>query len=284
MLKLSLIIPTFNEERHIKACLDAVKNQTVKPHEVIVVDNNCTDKTLEIAEQYDFVKIVKESRQGRGYARNAGFNAATGDVLGRIDADSQIHDTWVERVLRHFGEDAELSAVTGLSYTPVVPILKWPKSTFFSRAYYWHVHGFFGTVTTWGANMAVRKTAWNYVKDDVCLDDKAVHEDQDIALWLAGKSLIIRQTNDLHCTAYNQSFRYLPKMLYYIRLRSNTRIYHLKAGNLPAPEAVRISNVHRIGSYMFSVPVLFYGLILGIIMLPLDWYMVQIRKNIDWFS
>lgn len=50
MLTLTLVIPVFNEEHQIKGCLDAVASQTVMPDEVIVVDNNCTDRTIEIAQ------------------------------------------------------------------------------------------------------------------------------------------------------------------------------------------------------------------------------------------
>ena len=53
-LTLSIVIPVFNEQRYIKACLDSIAAQTVKPDEVIVVDNNSTDKTVQIAKKYKF--------------------------------------------------------------------------------------------------------------------------------------------------------------------------------------------------------------------------------------
>jgi glycosyltransferase involved in cell wall biosynthesis len=63
-LSLTIVIPVFNEQNHISACLEAIAAQTAMPDEVIVVDNNSTDKTVQIAKQFAFVKIIKEKRQG----------------------------------------------------------------------------------------------------------------------------------------------------------------------------------------------------------------------------
>jgi len=284
MLKLSLIIPVYNEEHHIRGCLDAISRQSEMPDEVIVVDNNCTDRTIDIAKTYDFVTVIAEPKQGRAHARNAGFNAAKHDILGRIDSDSLLSRNWVETVKRHFASDNQLSGLTGLSSTPILPLLRWPKSTLFSRTYYWNVHGVFGTITTWGATMAVRKNSWEMVKNDVCLDDKKAHEDQDIALWMASKSQKIIQANDVRITAYNQSFRYLPKMLYYIKLRNQTKKRHLELGNLPAPENLRFPMFQRIGSFSLSIPALIYGILVGIVFLPLDWLMIKVVKSKTWFD
>lgn len=283
MLKLSLIIPVYNEERHIKACLDAIAEQTVMPDEVIVVDNNCSDRTIDIANRYDFVQVVKESQQGRSYARNKGFNTASGDIIGRIDADSQLKPNWVELVKKHF-EDESVASITGIALTPIFPKLQHPRSTILSRTYYWYVHALFGTITTWGANMAVRKTAWSEVKDLVSTDDRIVHEDQDISLWLAGKGYIIKQTNDVIVVSTNQSFRYLPKLLHYQRMRISTKRFHRKAGNLPAPKNVQLLLYDRIISLLFSLPFLLYGLIVMIVFFPIDFIAVKLLHNQQWFD
>src|SRR5258708_13450803 len=87
-LTLSLVIPAYNEERYLKACLEAVAQQTISPIEVIVVDNNSTDKTADIAQSYNFVRLVSEKKQGRGHARNKGFDLAIGDNIGRVEFDT----------------------------------------------------------------------------------------------------------------------------------------------------------------------------------------------------
>ncbi len=284
MLKLSLIIPVYNEERHIRKCLDSVAAQSVMPDEVIVVNNNSSDRTIDIANHYDFVTVVEEFEQGRGHARNKGFNSASGDILARIDSDSELKPDWVETVKSHFENDPSISGLTGLAYTPVVPMTSKPLSKIISRTYYWYVHATFGTITTWGANMAISKDAWGSVKDLVCVDDNKVHEDQDIALWMAGKGLKIIQANDVVIISSNQSFRYLPKTLHYIRLRNTTKKLHKKWGNLPAPENVKINIIKRFTSLLLSLPVIILGMLSSILLFPVDFVAVKLLHIEKWFD
>ena len=62
-MKVSVVIPSYNEEKYIGRCLEGIALQIEKPDEVIVVDNNCTDKTVEIAEKFG-ATIIKEKKQG----------------------------------------------------------------------------------------------------------------------------------------------------------------------------------------------------------------------------
>ncbi len=284
MLKLSLIIPVYNEERHIRKCLDSVAAQTVMPDEVIVVDNNSSDRSIDIANHYEFVTVVQELNQGRGYARNKGFNFAKGDILARIDSDSELKTNWVETVKSHFENDDKLSGLTGLAKTPILPILTHPMSTLITRTYYWFVHATFGTITTWGATMAVRKTAWETVKDKVCVDDNVVHEDQDIALWMAGAELKIIQANDVLITSANQSFRYLPKLWHYTRLRGSTKSFHRRANNLPAPAKVRIAWRLRALALLLALLPALYGALCSLIFFPVDFIAVKLLRIQTWFD
>lgn len=155
----SLIIPVYNEEHYITACLEAIAVQKVRAYEVIVVDNNSTDKTVAIAESYDFVTVLREPRQGRIYAQATGFQYASGAILGRIDADARIHPNWVEEVITHIG-DAE--AVTGRGWFYDAP---WRPAVSALQVFaYQHVQKFVsGTYVLWGANMAIRKATWQRV-------------------------------------------------------------------------------------------------------------------------
>src|SRR5688500_17107775 len=93
-LRASVVIPVYNEADSLDLCLSAIAAQTTQPFEVIVVDNNSTDTTAEIAASYPFVRLVYESRQGVVHARNTGFNLAQGDIIARIDADTVIESGW----------------------------------------------------------------------------------------------------------------------------------------------------------------------------------------------
>jgi glycosyltransferase involved in cell wall biosynthesis len=235
-LTISIVIPAYNEERHLKACLDAIVAQTAAPDDVVVVDNNSTDRTAAIAAEYPFVRVIKESRQGRGYARTAGFNAVTTDVIGRIDADSVIAPNWIERVLADM-QDTSVAALTGLGRTNIAPFMPWLFSTFLSRMYFWDIHAYFNTNTMWGANSAIRRSNWLAVRDAVCLDDRQCHEDQDMSLLIAGKGGKIIQDNQLLIRTHGVSYAFFPKLVYYCVLRHRTRRLHTQLSTLKQPGA-----------------------------------------------
>ncbi|MCA9328724.1 glycosyltransferase family 2 protein [Candidatus Saccharibacteria bacterium] len=273
-MTISIVIPVYNEEKHIGACLQSIAAQTRRPDEVIVVDNNCTDRTVEFAKQFDFVRVIQQAQQGRGHARNAGFNAASSDIIGRIDVDSRLDKHWVERVLKHFRDDAELAGLTGLGKTAFFPFINTPKSTLFSRSYYWFVHTQFRAVTMWGATMAVKKSAWESVKDQVSTDDSIVHEDQDLSLWIAASGGKILQTNDVLITTNGQEYRFLPKLLHYNKLFHSTRSLHVQNGNL-AKITNKLSAVPLMPGFVLSLVLGGMLILTSAILFPLDYVLIR---------
>jgi glycosyltransferase involved in cell wall biosynthesis len=182
-LSLSLVIPAYNEESHLAACLDAVSRQTVMPSEVIVVDNNSTDRTAEIAGSYPFVRVVNESRQGIVYARNAGFDAARSDIIGRIDADTIIPADWTQHVLEFFAEPAHAqTAWSGRGIFRDVPLPRLVGWAYELIAFYMN-HLLVGHYTLWGSNMAVWQRDWRTVRGHVSMRT-GIHEDLDVAMHL----------------------------------------------------------------------------------------------------
>ena len=63
-MKVSVVIPVYNEEKKISNCLNSLMKQDEKPDEIIVVDNNCIDKTISIVKKYATVKIIQEKKTG----------------------------------------------------------------------------------------------------------------------------------------------------------------------------------------------------------------------------
>src|SRR3990170_5274074 len=96
-MRVSLIIPVYNEEESIVKCLESIVNQEEKPDEIIVVDNNCTDKTAEIAQKFG-ARIVKEKKQGMIYTRNTGFDSAQYEILAKTDADAILPSNWISKI------------------------------------------------------------------------------------------------------------------------------------------------------------------------------------------
>jgi len=81
--------------------------------EIIVVDNASTDRTSEIAKKYRGVKVVKESEMGLPRARQAGFLAASGDLIANVDADTILTPGWIGKVLSEFSKNPKLVALSG---------------------------------------------------------------------------------------------------------------------------------------------------------------------------
>jgi glycosyltransferase involved in cell wall biosynthesis len=102
---LSFVVPAYNEEAYLGACLESILAQTSGLEhltEIIVVNNASTDRTREIALSYPGVRLVDETRKGLPYARQAGFLASTGTLIANVDADSRLTPGWVDRVLTTF--------------------------------------------------------------------------------------------------------------------------------------------------------------------------------------
>jgi glycosyltransferase involved in cell wall biosynthesis len=177
---LSLVIPAYNEERYIGACLDAVAAQSVMPDEVIVVDNNSKDSTIKIAEKYPFVTLIHEKRQGLRFSRNTGLDEATGDILGRIDADTMINPEWVKRVKHAFSGAHPVDAMTGPCYYHDMPF----------REFGFMMDKLFRSVlykendpVLYGSNMAISRQVWHDIRDEICQDGE-FFEDLDLTIHL----------------------------------------------------------------------------------------------------
>lgn len=80
--KISVVIRTYNEQKHLEEVLESLSNQTYKNFEIILVDSESTDNTLNIAKKYN-VKIVQIKKKdfNYSYASNVGVKNATGDIV-----------------------------------------------------------------------------------------------------------------------------------------------------------------------------------------------------------
>lgn len=180
-MNVSIVIPVYNEAEQLADCLRSIAAQTAKPLEVIVVDNNSTDGSQEIASSFDFVTLITESRQGVLHARTTGFNAARGDIIARIDADSIVAADWVASIRAVFKDDS-VDAVSGAAqyYNVAAASLFNGIDLFFRKRLERQLKN---NVYLWGANMALRQSAWQSVRRGLC-SRGAMHEDYDIAIHL----------------------------------------------------------------------------------------------------
>ena len=117
MVRISVIIPTYNEEKYIGRTLRSIRNQRYRDMEVIIADGNSSDRTVEIAKRiYKDVQICTDKRRGVARACNKAAKMAVGDILLFIDADTSISDTMLHAYDRAFRRD--IVAATG----PIRPL------------------------------------------------------------------------------------------------------------------------------------------------------------------
>lgn len=278
-LTLSVIVPVYNEGHHIGHCLDALFEQSIAPDEIIIVDNNCTDNTLEIVRLYKGVKIVHEPKQGLIAARNKGFETATSDIMCRIDADALLEKDWLKKVQQAFMDDASLSGVTGSAWARALPRLPVFRTRLFADCYFLFAKGHFGTEVMWGANMAIRRKFWPKLRGIVCTDDALVHEDQDLTLSLLSVGGTVKKLSNLTIRTEGQVYHYFPKLFEYNLRAWKTRKYHKSRGRWPVPEAVRISTVYRWFLISFTYPGLAFFTFISFLFWPIDHVMIRIRGD-----
>lgn len=182
----SVVIPVRDDAVELEVCLRALARQTVPPHEVVVVDNASTDDTADVAARHG-ARVLHEARVGIAPAAASGYDAATGDVIARLDADSRPGPDWVERIVRTLASP-DVDAVTG---TGVFHDLPGPGGRVLARAYLgaYYLLGYAAAADrmVWGSSMAMRRACWELARDRVHRHDPDVHDDMDLALLLAGR-------------------------------------------------------------------------------------------------
>lgn len=228
-LTISLVIPVYNEESHLGACLQSAVSQLLPFDEIIVVDNNSTDATSSVAVSVPGVHVIHEARQGVVHSRNRGFDSAAGDIIARIDADTILPPDWSLRVARTFAE-SDMAAVTGsISYYDL------PQPKFFGAVdLVFRRYAAFrmkNEVFLQGANMALRKSVWEHTKARTCTR-AGLHEDFDLAIHIQQARYRIAFVEEIHASISARCINDSVKSFWsYVMLNPKTYAQHsLKSG------------------------------------------------------
>ena len=174
---ISVVVPAFNEEKYLPRCLLSLKRQTYPPLEIIVVDNNSQDKTAKVAQKFG-AKVIFEKKQGIAHARDAGFNAARGEIIARTDADGFVPPFWLEKIAKDF-QDSQIVGVTGpIAFYDLSPFLNFASKYLYLFCFY-----LFRLVSGHhqfnGQNLALRKSVWQKISPSS--ENFLLHEDVDLA-------------------------------------------------------------------------------------------------------
>lgn len=210
---LDVIIPCYNEELEIGGCLDALLAQEAEINCILVVDNNSTDKTQSIIKRYERqypgkVKYVFEGSQGVIPARDRGFLESQSDVMARIDADTRVAKTWARSLRNFYSQNPGAVAGTGSTEFYDLPAR---KATRFLAWLFMDVGNKVsgGSVHLYGANMSIRRSTWDEVKDTVNMR-KDIMEDLSIGIALGNKGYKTSQIRDAFALVSGRRLRTSP--------------------------------------------------------------------------
>lgn len=100
MHNISVIIPLYNKETEIDRCLHSVTAQTLSPHEILVIDDGCSDNSVAKVDAIhdERLRLIRQSNQGVSAARNRGIAAATGEGVAFLDADDEWEPDFLKTV------------------------------------------------------------------------------------------------------------------------------------------------------------------------------------------
>ena len=117
-MKISVVIPAFNEEKYLPRTLEKVGASLEDVDcawEIIVVDNESTDKTAQIAKDFG-AKVFTETQHNIAKVRNAGVKNSSGDVLIFVDADTLVPETLFKKIADVMKNDKCFDGAVGVEY------------------------------------------------------------------------------------------------------------------------------------------------------------------------
>lgn len=159
----SIVIPTYNQDKYIRQCIDSCLNQSYKNIEIIVVDDGSTDSTPQILSSYkDKIYLISQENQGAAKALNNGISKAKGYLVGWLSSDDAYLPEKTALQVAQFIHDTSLD----ISYTDYFSIdangklNKEVKSPFFDRDFLKNL--LFGNFIN-GSSIIMKKSAWEEV-------------------------------------------------------------------------------------------------------------------------
>ena len=107
-MKASIVIANYNNAKFIEECIQSIYAQTFKAHEIILFDDNSNDNSIEIAEKFKDIKIIKNKFQSefgsinQMNAFNRSIEICTGEIILFLDSDDYFHQNKIEKVINFF--------------------------------------------------------------------------------------------------------------------------------------------------------------------------------------
>lgn len=187
----SVVIPTRNDAAQLETCLALLSVQSRPPGEIIVVDNSSSDDTAAVCAAAG-VRRVLVDLPGIPATAAAGFDAAAGSIIARLDADSRPPRDWLERIGQTLDASPPLTAVTGPGdfYGGNIPV-RLVGLLLLRGGYFGAIGLMLGHPPVYGSNFALRREVWAAIRTTVVRDNAMVHDDMDISYRLPADTDVI---------------------------------------------------------------------------------------------
>lgn len=213
MYKLSVVVPVYNVEGYVSACIESLCKQWCPEIEIILVDDGSTDRSGIICDEYasrfEYISAIHQENRGLGGARNTGTLAAKGDYIAWIDSDDLVDSLWAESILKVIN-----------TYTPDVIVydyLMFGNGTQ-RKMYYGRKEGLLDIsilIDDVMRDIRMQAYAWQKVfKRKICLKELYVEDRQPLEDYEIMYRLL------QHCT----SAYYIKTVLYWYRQREGSLI------------------------------------------------------------
>lgn len=190
-MTISVVVPAYNEQELLPACLQALLTQTRQPDEIIIVDNNSSDRTAHIARQCG-VTVITEKQQGIMPAVYTGIAASTGDIIARCDADSIVPNDWVEKIEKTMELNTEAAGVTGPGkFYGTGRIWAGLAQMWYMYAYFVLVGSALANWPIFGSNCAIRRTTWQAISHKLHKERTDIHDDIEISVHIPPTQSVI---------------------------------------------------------------------------------------------
>ena len=186
----TVVIPVKDDAGPLARCLAALAAQTRPADEIVVVDNGSTDASAAVARAAG-ATVVHCTEPGIPAASAAGYDAANGEVILRLDADCVPADTWVDAVLRGFAARPDVAVFTGgARFIDGPAALRTPLAVAYLAAYTVVTAPALGHLPLFGSNLAFRRGAWRSIRHAVHRHDAGLHDDLDLAVHVGERHRI----------------------------------------------------------------------------------------------